>query len=271
MPCHSNYQETDPIESGLTVIFNIVDELNGKYERYLHPHPKLKTVEVSKTLLDEETKKLCAYFQQPKDIKQYSSNAQRWWLNHQIVDFKRLISEQEKPTNWTGYEQGLMDSKQFLNAIVDDAFQIIQSRFDKFTTKEESAYWQKSITVTNFVQAFSTFELFCELMYLKLTGKEITDPAIFKNFKRSQSTWWKLLGKSYNNWLSPQDLFELERYYEKYSNTIFRKLKARSRFEATPTKQAIESKMVFTINDSTNAMRILTFVKSKIIDLSNTL
>lgn len=271
MPCHSDYPNLTNIESELTSIFNIYDDLKGEYTQLKYPHPKIYESECTKDRLDKETKNLCDFLQNKSRIviERFGYITQRWWLNHQIMDFKRLIEESKQlnfqKSSLSKHEIKLLYDNMFLNYLVEDAFKKIQERFNNFN-KEQSSEWQKNITRNSFVQAMSSFELFSELMYLKIHRKEIEDTSVFKEYEKSRDFWAITFQQSFDDWISFNEVFELKRYFEKYYLIIHPPNKAQTYFEALTTKSNKNENLVFTINDSLNAIEILRKVKNKILE-----
>jgi hypothetical protein len=266
MPCRSDYPDLTKIESELNTIYNIFDDLNGELEQYRFPHPRVYDFECNEDLLHQETQKLCLLLRELPDVTEYSLTTQRWWANHRINDFKRLIKGEKgrKNQELSSYEQTLLNGRSFLNELVVDAFGFITRRFNAFN-EEQSRVWQKSITKASFVQVFSTYELFSELLSLKIKEEEIQDTTIFKDFEKSDQFWLELSGQGYPDWLSFEDQFELRRYFEKYQQMIRPSFHGRYFFEATPITTEENQNLVFTINDSVNSMRILRKVKSALL------
>lgn len=271
MPCHSNYPNLTNIESELTMIFNIYDDLKGEYTQLKYPHPKIHELECNKNRLDKETNNLCKILQKQSttEIEKYGYITQRWWLNHQIMDFKRLIEESKQidfhKSSLSRHEMELLEDNKFLNDLVEDAFKKVEERFNNFN-KEQSIKWQKNITRNSFVQVMSSFELFSELMHLKISKNEIEDSLIFKDYEKSRDFWKINFQETFEDWISFNEVFELKRYFEKYYLIIHPPNKARTYFEALTTKSKKNENLVFTINDSTNAIEILRKVKNKILE-----
>lgn len=270
MPCHSYQPNLTTVESGLTMIFNVYDDLKGTFKHLKYPHPKIYELECSKERLDRETNNLCEILQHKSSIElgQYGYITQRWWLNHQIMDFKRLIDESKKvdfqKSNLSNYEMRLLHDNTFLNCLVEDAFKKVEERFNNFN-KEQGIEWQKNITRNSFVQVMSSFELFSELMYLKTYKNEVEDSFIFKDYKKSSDFWKDTFQETFEDWISFNENFELKRYFEKYFLIILPVNKARTYFNALSTQNEKNENLIFTINDSMNAIKVLRKVKDEIL------
>lgn len=271
MPCRSTYPSMTRIESALSRIYYIFDELDGIEPKPGIPHPRLKEGDCTETRLHQETSKLCATLQQITDMRQYSLPAQSWWLQHQISDFKRLQCEYDKqlPTatgqGLSSYEQALLDGHTFLRTMVVDACSMISLRFENFN-QEGNPDWQRNITRHSFVQLMSVFELFSALLYCKLQGRILEDHDRFKYYDSSETYWTDALSISYTDILPFQDQFDLRRYYEKFVLVTMREKPAKSHFLAVPVKRAESEHLIYTISDCTNLIRIIRQVVDELID-----
>lgn len=271
MPCHSDYPELTNIESELTTIYNIHDDLKGEFKQFIYAHPKIYETECDKERLDNETRILCKILQvrTKSEITGLNYVTQRWWLNHQIEDYKRMVKESRQNgfrlKDYSDYEVGLIHKTDFLNHIIEDAFNKVEERFENFNN-EQNAEWQINITRCSFVQVMSSFELFSELIFYKIHGKELNDTIIFKEYNKSNDFWKNTLSESFNDWISFADQFELKRYFEKYIHVVHPPNKARTYFEALETRTEIGKNLVFTINDSKYLIKILTKIKNQILE-----
>lgn len=266
MPCRSDYPNLTEVETELNTIYNIFDDLDGKLGQFRFPHPRISELDCDEELLHQETEKLCLLLRKLPDVTEYSLITQKWWANHRISDYKRLIKDEKegKAMDLSLYEQNLFSAKPFLNELIVDAFGFIMNRFNGFS-EEQNKNWQISITRASFVQVFSTYELFSELLYFKMKGDELQDPGIFKDFEKSNQFWLDLFGQTYSNWLSFEDQFELQRYFNKYQKVILMERPGMHFFGVVPHSTEENKSMVFTINDSIHAMRILRRVKSALL------
>lgn len=265
MPCRSDYPELNNIESALTTIYNVYDDLANNYKQFKYPHNKIYEFTCDLERLNIETNKLCKILQgkSKNELANYNFMTQRWWLNHQISDFKRLIKESKKNrfgVDINSYETELLNAKSFLFDIMEDTNNKVANGLDKFNANQ-NAKWQKNITRHNFVQVLSSFELFSELVYLKVKGKEIEDAKTFKNYEESLKIWELAFNESFKDWISYNDQFELKRYYEKYNQVVYDGKKAMNYFDSLPLRTATNQNLVFTINENLNLMRILKLIR----------
>ncbi len=276
MPCHSDYPKLSSLESELTMIYNIYDDLKGTFKQLKYPHSEIYKSKSDKAKLDKETRILCKYLQEKTktEITNLNYISQRWWLNHQISDFKRMVKESNqdnfKREDYSNYEIGLIYQIDFLNSLIEDAFNKIEKRFDHFNT-EQNIEWQKNITRSSFVQAMSSFELFSELIFLKTSSKSLNDTLTFKEYDKSNIFWKDTLGQSFEDWISFTDQFELKRYFEKYIHLVDPTSKARTYFEALQRRSKEGKNLIFTINDSKNLIKILRVLKNTILKKINNL
>lgn len=268
MPCKSDYPELTNIESSLNSILNIYDDLVGEYRQFKWPHPKLLEIDCTESKLNKETENLCCILSSKSrnEITSFGYITQRWWLKHQIEDFKRLTLENSVTSiysgNYSKYEKELFEGIEFLNYLIDDPFEKITNRFLSFNSNQNTD-WQTSITKTSFVQVMSSFELFSEVVYYKINKREIPESINLKNYKISNSFWRQLIGEGYEN--CTDQSAQLIDYFEKYEICILPNARAKSYYEATFYNNDRSRNLCLTKIDSQNAMKILGDFKSIIL------
>ena len=92
MPCDSSYMEPNGLETRLSQVACLLDELDGKEIDQHHwrgHHPRVYSQQVDG---DKMVAKLCKRLQSV-DVKDYSLEMQIWWRDHQAADKERVEAE----------------------------------------------------------------------------------------------------------------------------------------------------------------------------------
>lgn len=268
MPCHPDYPNLTPIESVLTTIFLIEDELNNDLnEDHSYYHPKLRLKKYSQTDINRKIVTLCERLQKIKNSRNYSRRLQRWWLNHKIRDYKNIITANRQNTikiaDLSSYEKDLLLTDKLILGMMEDCFFQIEKQIS-WTKESIEIQLQKNHNRHKFMNIMSTFELFCELLFYKKKQSDNKKSMLFRNMESAEIIWKNIYGSSYVDWLNHDNYSDLNLYYEKYNKISHDKTKAQSYFGACPSNNKLGEQLIFTIKEIKNLIKILKLVISKL-------
>ena len=229
MPCRDDYPQMSDIERRLTTIFNVKDDLDGNFKKFISFRPDVLDQGLTEKDLHRETAALCQRLQKIEDLSKYSAYTIDWWLNHRIVDYKRLIGEMVESQNPGEFLFGLSpyESDLLLNNHLLEEYMDYYLGLNKDIIKQNEEWKRQNFEGENYfngiIKNIARFNIFCELAYLKLRPSPKDYSGFFTILEDAMIRWEKELGETYSDWISPEEMQVFTRIHDRFLTLTNRK------------------------------------------------